>query len=65
MEEHLEGTYVKLKEIEQNDAGDYFAAAYYDAGVFKIRTFGAAAAYMRLLRVRSDEDILREELNVN
>lgn len=31
--------YIKLKEIEQNDAGTKYAAAYIDDGKFRLRTF--------------------------
>ena len=31
--------YIKLKEIEQNEAGNKYAAAYIDDGKFRLRTF--------------------------
>ena len=37
--EQFKGKYIKLKEIEQTEEGDYFAASYIDNGNFKIRTF--------------------------
>jgi len=37
--EQFKGKYIKLKEIEQTDDGDYFAVCYIDNGNFKIRTF--------------------------
>lgn len=51
------GTYIKLKEVEQNNAGDYFAIAYFDDGNFKVRTFGD--------KLRTDDEIASEELDVN
>lgn len=42
MEEMIGGQeedYIKLKEVEQNAAGDKYAIAYYNDGLFKIRTF--------------------------
>ena len=33
-------SYIKVKDVEQNSAGDYYAVAYYDDGNFRIRTFG-------------------------
>jgi len=59
-EEKIGGTptsYIKLKEVEQNAAGDGFAIAYFDDGNFRIRTFGEST--------RSDADIAAEELDVN
>ena len=32
-------SYIKLKEVEQNQKGDRYAICYMDDGVFKIRTF--------------------------
>jgi hypothetical protein len=31
--------YIKIKEIEQNSTGDRFACAYFDDGIFYLRTF--------------------------
>ena len=36
----LEDSYIKLKEVEQNPAGNKFAITYIDDGIFKLRTFG-------------------------
>ena len=33
-------SYIKLKEVEQNDGGSFFAIAYIDDGKFRLRTFG-------------------------
>ena len=33
-------SYIKVKDVEQNSAGNYYAVAYYDDGKFRIRTFG-------------------------
>ena len=38
-EEHYYGTYLKMKEVEQNDKGNLFHVCYMDDGVFKIRIF--------------------------
>ena len=59
-EEKIGGTptsYIKLKEVEQNAAGDGFAIAYFDDGNFRIRTFGTTN--------RTEDDIAAEELDVN
>ena len=32
--------FVKINELEQNSIGDKFAAAYYNDGLFFVRTFG-------------------------
>jgi hypothetical protein len=50
-------SYIKLKEVEQNSAGDGFAIAYFDDGNFKIRTFGETN--------RTPEEIASEELDVS
>jgi hypothetical protein len=39
-EEKIAGTYIKLKEVEQNFNGSKFAIVYNDDGVFYLRTFG-------------------------
>lgn len=39
-EESFKGTYIKLKEVEQNDSGKFYAVVFVDDGVFKMRTFG-------------------------
>lgn len=49
--------YIKLKEVEQNAAGDFYAIAYMNDGMFKIRTFGAES--------RTKEAIEEEEFDVN
>ena len=33
-------SYIKMKEIEQNSDGSYFACVYIDDGLFRLRTFG-------------------------
>lgn len=48
---------MKLKELEQTDDGEFFAAAFIDNGTFKIRTFEETT--------RTPEEIAMEELNVN
>lgn len=50
-------SYIKLKEIEQNSTGDYFAIAYIDDGAFKLRTFGE--------ETRADDEIAKCELDIN
>ena len=35
--------YIKLKEVEQNAVGDFYAIAYMDNGRFRLRTFGEVA----------------------
>jgi hypothetical protein len=49
--------YIKVKEIEQNDAGSKFACVYMNDGVFYLRTFGKEK--------RTDEEIMANEVNVN
>lgn len=59
-EEKIGGTdnsYIKLKEVEQNAAGDGFAIAYFDDGNFRIRTFGE--------KTRTEAEIAAEELDVS
>ena len=56
-EEQIAGTYVKIKEVEQNDSATKFAAVYNDDGVFKIRSFGK--------KRRSTGESLRSEVNLN
>ena len=46
--------FIKLSEVEQNSTGDKFAAAYFNDGLFFVRTFG--------LDQRTEEEILKEEL---
>jgi hypothetical protein len=48
---------IKLKEVEQNSSGTYFAIVYLDDGVFKLRTFGTEP--------RDKKQIANEELNIN
>ena len=50
-------SYIKLKEVEQNDKGDFHAIAYMDDGNFYIRTFGT--------ETRSEEEIAADEFFVN
>lgn len=38
-EEWISGTYIKVKEVEQNQSGTKFALVYNDDGVFKLRIF--------------------------
>ena len=37
--EHFRGTYVKMKEIEQNSDGTKYCIVYMDDGVWKLRIF--------------------------
>ena len=53
----LPNSYIKLKEVEQNSAGNLFAITYIDDGVFKLRTFGE--------EFRTAEEIAENELNIN
>ena len=55
--ECFKGKYIKLKEIEQTEDGQFFAVAYIDNGAYKIRTFSDAK--------RSEAEINEEELNIN
>jgi len=49
--------YIKLKEVEQNSRGDYFAIVYIDDGLFRLRTFGETT--------RTEEEIEENELDIN
>ena len=51
--------YIKVKEVEQNDKGDFFAVAYMDDGKFRLRTFGTEKAK------RTEEEIAANELDIN
>jgi hypothetical protein len=46
-----------MLDVEQNFAGNHFAAAYMDDGLFRVRTFGFDS--------RTREEIEREELKIN
>ena len=52
-----EDDYIKLKEVEQNTDGDYYAIAYMNDGYFKLRTFGNYK--------RTQQQIEEEELDIN
>lgn len=56
-EEQYSGDYIKLKEVEQNSSGKYFAIAYFDDGQFYIRHFGREN--------RTPEEITDSELDIN
>ena len=49
--------YVKVKEIEQNSKGNYYATVYIDDGKFFLRTFGKTT--------RTAEEIEENEVNIN
>ena len=49
--------YIKMKDVEQNKAGTFYALSYIDDGVFKIRTFGKVN--------RSEDEIAESEININ
>ena len=38
-EDVIKGTYIKIKDIEQNDAGTKYAVTYFDDGKFRLKTF--------------------------
>ena len=56
-EEKYEGTYIKVKEVEQNPNPQLFACAYFDDGLFRVRIFGRVS--------RTKEEIERTEIKVN
>ena len=56
-EEELTGTCIKVKEVEQNSAGTYYAVCYINDGRFRLRTFGKTT--------RTEKQIEAEELKVN
>ena len=51
-------SYIKLKEVEQNQTGDFFAIAYVNDGHFRVRTFDENQR-------ENYEEILAGELDVN
>ena len=53
----LPTSYIKLKEVEQNSKGTYFAITYLDDGIFKLRTFGETT--------RTEDQIHMDEFNIN
>ena len=55
--ERISGTYIKVKEVEQNSFGNGFAVVYSDNGKFRLRTFSTYE--------RSDEEIQDNELKIN
>ena len=54
----LPDSYIKLKEVEQNSAGNKFAIAYLDDGKFRIRIFGENNR-------ETQEEIDQSELDIN
>ena len=54
----LDESYIKLKEVEQNETGTFFAIAYADDGYFRLRTFGETAR-------ATVEEIASDELDIN
>jgi hypothetical protein len=55
--EKIEGTYIKVKEVEQNSTGSQFACVYIDDGKFRLRIFGRDS--------RTTEEIQATELKIN
>lgn len=53
-----EKDYIKLKEVEQNDAGDFYCIAYINDGNFRLRTFGEVPK-------DSMQEITDAELDIN
>ena len=59
-EEKLGGepkSYIKCKEVEQNNRGDFFCCVFIDDGNFKLRTFSD--------QKRKEEEIFENELDIN
>ena len=56
-EEELVGSFIKVKEIEQNDHGTAYACVYFNNGVWFLRTFGKIS--------RTVEQIRKNEININ
>jgi hypothetical protein len=59
-EEIVGGTgsdYIKIKDIEQNDAGNKYACVYLNDGKFKLRTFEKSQ--------RTEDEITNNELDIN
>ena len=50
-------SYIKCKEVEQNDTGTFYCCVFIDDGHFKLRTFGSEN--------RTDEEIEANELDIN
>jgi hypothetical protein len=38
-EEKISGSYIKVKEVEQNHDGSMFSCVYFDNGLFRLRIF--------------------------
>lgn len=59
-EEHIGGgpeQYIKVKEVEQNFDGSFFACVYFDDGLFRLRTFGKER--------RSEDEIEENEVKIS
>ena len=67
-EEVYKGSYIKMKEIEQDEAGKVFAVPYFNNGVFKIRMFEIPEFETMDIKTqikRTDAEIEKRELNIN
>ena len=51
-------SYIKCKEVEQNDEGTMFAAVYINDGYFRLRVFTELAR-------ETEEEIERDEVDIN
>jgi enterochelin esterase-like enzyme len=49
--------YIKMKEVEQNSAGNKYALAYFNDGKFMLRNFGKTTS--------TEEQIKENELDIN
>lgn len=49
--------YIKVKDVEQNPKGTYYACVYFDDGKFYLRTFGK--------NTRTPYEVQQNELNIN
>jgi len=68
-EEKFNGTYLKMKEIEQNGEGNVFAVPYLDDGIFKMRVFSCDVEQTQDKakgNINRSEALIQEtELNIN
>ena len=62
-EESFKGTYIKLKEVEQNQSGKFYAVVFVDDGVFKMRTFGQVTRDR--LEIEASEVNFNEKLKID
>ena len=63
--EKFEGSYIKIKEVEQNFTGNFFAVAFNDDGIFKLRTFGLGKERRSEGEIQKSECVVNDLLKLN